>query len=184
MTISVIGCGSTAEGWFNTPSDLSIGVNDCLKWGKNTDWLVVINRKFDKEREDLIINSNPKRFFTTIYYWNKLFSHAETLRLQRFSKHVKKGHVYSSKTSPFVALSLAFNAGASDVIMFGTDMNDHPVIKDKLRDYELRQFERFCREIAKQGCQTWVSSEESKLSEFLPLWKKEQNLILEMPVDA
>lgn len=172
MTISVIGCGPTAEGWHNTPCDLSIGCNDCARFGKDTDWLVVVNRRFPSEREDFIIHSNPKRFFTTIYYWNKLFSHAETLRLQRFSKHVKKGHVYSSKTSPFVALSLAFNAGAKDVILFGVDLVSHPVIKDKLRDYELRQFERFCREIAKQGCQTWVSSKDSSLSKFLPVWKK------------
>lgn len=170
MIIACVGCGASAEGWFNTPCDISIGLNDCLKWGKNTDWLVVINRKFTKEREDLIITSNPKRFFTTIYYWNKLFSHSETLRLQRFSKHVKKGNVYSSKTSPFVALSLAFNAGAKDVILFGVDLVDHPVIKDKLRNYELRQFERFCGELAKQGTKVWVSSKDSSLSKFLPVY--------------
>lgn len=170
MTVSIIGCGPTAEGWFNTPCDLSIGVNDCLKWGKNTDWLVVINRKFPKDREAVIKASEPKQFLTTIDYWQKVFGPNQKLRLQQFSKHVKKGHVYSSRTSPFVALSLAFNAGAKDVIMFGCDLQNHPVIKDKLRDYELRQFERFCRELASQGCQVWVSSKDSSLSKFLPVW--------------
>lgn len=173
MVISIIGCGPTSEGWYNTPCDLSIGVNDAKKWGVHLDWLVVINRKFPPDREQIIKDSRPKKFFTTIDYWRKLFPKAETLRLQQFSKHVKKGHVYSSKTSPFVALSLAFNAGAKDVIMFGCDLNEshpHPVIKDKLRNYELRQFERFCREIAKQGTQVWVSCKDSSLSKFLPVW--------------
>ena len=170
MTVAVIGCGPTAKDWHNTPCDLSIGVNDCARFGKETDWLVVINRKFPPDRESIIKASKPQKFFTTIPYWQQQFPKAEMLRLQRFAKHVKKGHVYSSKTSPFVALSLAFNAGAKDVIMFGNDLNNHPVIKDKLRDYELRQFERFCREIAAQGCQAWVSSNESSLGKFLPAW--------------
>lgn len=172
MIISVVACGKTAEGWHNTPCDLSIGCNDCARFGKDTDWLVVINRKFPADREVVIKASEPKKFFSTIDYWQKQFPKSETLRLQRFSKHVKKGHVYSSRTSPFVALSLAFNAGANDVIMFGVDLTSHPVIKDKLRDYELRQFERFCRELAKQGCQVWVSSKDSSLSKFLPVWNK------------
>jgi hypothetical protein len=171
MIISVVACGASAEGWYNTPCEISIGCNDVLKFGKNTDWLVVINRKFPPDREAIIKASEPKTLFTTIDYWKKQFPLHSSLRLQRFSKHVKKGHVYSSKTSPFVALSLAFNAGAKDVILFGVDLVNHNVIKDKLRDYELRQFDRFCREIAAQGTRVWVSSKESSLSKFLPVWK-------------
>jgi len=165
-----VACGKTAEGWHNTPCDLSIGVNDCARFGKETDWLVVINRKFPPDREAIIKASKPKRFFTTIQYWQQQFPKAETLRLQQFSKHLKKGHVYSSKTSPFVALSLAFNAGAKNIILFGCDLNSHPTIKDKLRDYELRKFERFCRELAAQGTKVWVSSYDSSLIKFLKVW--------------
>jgi hypothetical protein len=178
MIISVIGLGQTAEGWHNTPCDLSIGVNDCARFGKNTDWLVVINRKFPTDREAIIKASECKKVFTTIDYWKKQFPKAEWIRLQQFSKHVKKGHVYSSKTSPFVALSLAFNAGARDVILFGVDLVSHPVIKDKLRDYELRQFERFCRAIVAQGTRVWVSSYDSSLSRFLSVWPS-----LDLPED-
>jgi|SRR6188768_1728024 len=170
MTISVIGCGKTADGWFNTSHDLSIGCNDCAKFGKDPDWLVVINRAFTPERENTIKETKAKKVFTTIKYWKDHFKDAENLRLQQFGKYLKKGHVYSSKTSPFVALSLAFNAGAKNVILWGVDLNSHPVVKDKLKNYELRQFEKFCRELAKQGTQVWVSSPESELSKFLPLW--------------
>jgi hypothetical protein len=170
MVAIIVGCGPTGKNWFNTPYDLSIGVNDCAKFGKDPDWLVVINRKFSPDREKTIKGTKAKKVFTTIKYWKEYFKNAEDLRLQQFGKYLKKGHVYSSKTSPFVALSLAFNAGAKNVILWGVDLNSHPVVKDKLKNYELRQFEKFCRELAKQGTQVWVSSEESALSNFLPIW--------------
>lgn len=170
MTIFIIGCGPTGEGWFNHPHDLSIGVNDCLKWGRNTDHLLVVNRRFSRDREEMILRSKPKKFFTTIPYFQKLFPGAEILRLQMYSKRVKKGQVYSSKTSPFIALSMAFNAGATNIVLFGCDLVSHPVIKDKLLDYELRNFQHICRELSLQGCHVWVSSKESSLSRFLPVW--------------
>lgn len=170
MTVSIVGLGFTAEGWYNTNCDLSIGCNDALKWGRNTDWLLVVNRKFGKDREELIRRSKPKRFFTTIPYFKQFFLKAEDLRLLRYSKHVEKGRVYSSKTSPFIALCLAFNAGAKDIILHGVDLTAHPVIKDKLRDYELRNFEHICKEMNKQGTTVWVSSDKSSLSKFLPVW--------------
>ncbi len=170
MLISVIGCGETGKRWFDTPCDLSIACNDAAKFGKDPDWLVVINRTFSPEREKTIKETKAKKVFTTIKYWKEYFKDAENLRLQQFGKYLKKGHVYSSKTSPFVALSLAFNAGAKNVILWGVDLNFHPVVKDKLKNYELRQFEKFCRELAKQRTQVWVSSEESALSNFLPIW--------------
>ena len=176
MVVFIIGCGSTAEGWFNHPHDLSIGVNDCLKWGKDTEWLLVVNRKFSAEREAIIRRSKPQKFFTTIPYWQDVFPKHETLRLQRYPKRVKKGHVYSSKTSPFIALSMAFNAGAKDVVLFGVDLVSHPVIKDKLRDYELRNFAHICQEMASQGTKVWVSSKESSLSKFLPLANIEDSI--------
>lgn len=175
MTISVIGCGKSAEGWHNTPCDLSIGCNDVKRFGKNTDWLIVVNRKFTPEREAIIKASKPKRFLTTIPYWRQQFPNAETLRLQRYDKHLKKGHVYSSKTSPFIGLSLAFNAGAKDIILFGVDLVDHPVIREKLLDYELRQYQSLCRSLHEQGTKVWVSSNNSLLSTFLPVARAGQS---------
>lgn len=175
MIVSVIGCGKSAEGWYNTPCDLSIGCNDVKRFGKDTDWLIVVNRRFTPERAAIIKASKPKRFLTTIPYWQQQFHNAETLRLQRYGKQLKKGHVYCSKTSPFIGLSLAFNAGAKDIILFGVDLNDHPVIKDRLRDYEVRQYANICRELKHQGTNVWVSSKESALSKFLPVFSMFQD---------
>jgi hypothetical protein len=171
MTVSIIGCADSAKDWFNTPCDLSIGVNDMKRFGKDPDWLVLVNRAFSPERASVIKSTKAKKVLTTIKYWQDHFKNSEHLRLQPFGKHLKKGHVYSSKTSPFIALSLAFNAGATDIILFGCDLKNHPVIKDKLLNYELRQWEKFCRMLSEYKVNVWVSSEESVLSKFLPVWK-------------
>ncbi|HXR80739.1 MAG TPA: hypothetical protein VN763_07475, partial [Saprospiraceae bacterium] len=128
MISQVIGCGASGKDWFNTPSDLSIGCNDCSKFGKDTDWLVVVNRHFTPEREKIILESKPKKLITHLQHWKKHFPQAEVIRMQQFGKHLKKGHVYSSKTSPFIAVSLAFNAGANDIILHGVDLIDHKEI--------------------------------------------------------
>jgi len=175
-TVFVIGCGESAKGWFNHDYNLSIGVNDCLKFSRDTDYLVLIDSlhgfKNEPERVKIISQSKAKvlSFSDT---WRKVFPKYERLRLQGFGKHLKKGHVYSSKSSPFVAASVAFNMGAKDIVLFGIDMKTHQALKEgsKLLDYELRNWERFTRMMAEQGTQCWVSSEVSVLSKFLPVWK-------------
>lgn len=172
MLVSIIGCGTTAKDWFNTPCDISIGCNDMARFGRDPDWLVLVNRRFTPEREKIIKATKAKRVLTSIKHWKDHFKNAEEIRMQQpFGKHLKKGHVYSSKTSPFIAMSLAFNAGATDIILFGVDLNNHPAIKDKLLNYELRQWELFCRKLKEYKVNVWVSSCESKLSNFLPIWK-------------
>lgn len=177
MTAVVIGLGSTAKDWFNNPHDLSIGCNDAAKFSKDPDWLVLIDSKVgfkrEPERVEIISKTKAKRVFTNGPTWKKEFPYYEEVRLQMFSKHLKKGHVYCSKSSPFVATSLAFNAGAKSIVLFGVDFKSHPLLKkgNKLFDYEMRQWERFCRLIADQGTQVFVSSDYSELSKFLPVWK-------------
>lgn len=174
MICSIIGCGTSAHKWYETQTDLSIGVNDCYKFGHAPDHLLIVDspKRFTKDRLE-IIKSTPSKFITRDDQWKGILPSYEKVRLQQFTKHLKKGHVYSSKTSTFVALSLAFNHGATDVVLFGVDLKTHSTFKpgNKLRDYELRQYEKFCRMLKEQGTQTWVSSEESSLSKFLPVYQ-------------
>lgn len=175
MTAAIIALGDSAKDWYNTPHDLSIGVQDCAKFGKDPDWLVLIDSKngFKNEPERLqtITRTKAKRVLTNGPTWKAEFPHYEQLRLQMFGKYLKKGHVYCSKSSPFVAVSLAFNEGAKNIVLFGVDFQDHKLLKGKLLDYELRQWEKFCRLIAEQGSQVFVSSEYSALSKFLPIYE-------------
>lgn len=176
-TAAIIGLGETGKDWINFPCDVSIGVQDCAKFGKDPDYLVLIDSKngFKNEPERLaaITRTKAKKVFTNGETWKREFPYYEQLKMQSFNKHLKKGHVYCSKSSPFVAVSLAYNMGAKNIVLFGVDMKSHPLFHEgtRLYDYEMRQWEKLCRLLADQGTQCFVSSEYSLLSKFLPVWK-------------
>lgn len=174
MIVNVVACGESASEWYETPCDLSIGCNDALKWGHPVDQLIVINspKQFTKERQE-IIKKTKATVFCHSDSWRGLIAY-EHLRLQQFTKHLKKGHVYSSKTSPFVAMSHAFNQGATDIILHGCDMVTHPTFHpgNKLHAYELRQIEKFARMLKEQNCQVWLGKDFGALAKFLPVYER------------
>lgn len=178
MTVFCIGCGSTAEGWFNHPHDVNIGVQDAIKWGKDTDYLVLIDslQGFKREPERVkLIGKSKAKILTNGDTWKSIFKNYEKLHLRPFGKYLKKGHVYSSKSSPFVALSYAFNLGATDIVFFGCDYVQHRLFHagSRMQQYELRNIEKICRMMSDQGVRVWVSSKESALSKFLNVWHYE-----------
>lgn len=174
MISGIIGCGQTSEGWQNTRHDFTIGVNDCFKFGYTPDHLLVIDspKRFTKERIEVMKQTKAK-LITRDDQWKSILGPSEKVRLQQFGKHLKKGHVYSSKTSTFVAMSIAFNMGAKDIILHGVDFKDHQVFHpgNRLYDYEMRQYERFARMLKDVGVRVWVSSNNSALSKFLNVFK-------------
>lgn len=179
MTCFIIGCGSSGRDWFTHPHDVSIGCNDSIKHGRDTDYLVLINalQGFKREKEKLdLIQSSRAKVLTNSDSWKSMFRDYEKIKLVTFHKHIKKGIVYSSKSSPFVAASIAFNMGAKDIVLFGVDMNTHHLFnpENKLRDYEVRNFERLSKLMAAQGTTMWISSNESALSKVLPVYQFER----------
>lgn len=179
MTCFVIGCGDSGKDWFTHPHDVSIGSNDSIKHGRDTDYLVLINAlqgfKREKERLDLIQSSKAK-ILTNSDSWKSMFRDYEKIKLVTFHKYLKKGMVYSSKSSPFVAASIAFNMGAKDIVLWGVDMNTHHLFnpENKLRDYEVRKFESLAKLMKAQGTMMCVSSAESALSKVLPVYRLER----------
>lgn len=179
MIVSVVGCGDSAKEWYKTPCDLSIGVNDCVKHGHEVDWLCVINApgKFTmkskngwQDRLFTITNSKPKKFFCHNANWKPYFPHAEFLALKPFMTSIKKGNVYKSKTSPIAAISLAFNAGATDILLFGVDFLNHPNFQGKMLKSELHEYQRLFWCLEEHGVRCWLGNVNSALKEFLKPW--------------
>ncbi len=170
MIVSVVACGESAWDWYKTPCDLSIGVNDCCRFWHPVNQLLLINqpKSFTPERLETIKNSKFDKVLTHSGTWDKIFPQAEKIRMQSFSKHLEKGHVYSSKTSPFVALSLAFNLGATNVILHGVDLVNHHAIKDKLLSYEIRNIQAFTKLLEDQGCNVWLAKDFGALNDTIP----------------
>lgn len=173
MIASIVGCGDSAKEWFKTPCDLSVGVNDCLKHGHQVDWLCIVNvpRKFKDQRWETIMASKPKRFICHDGRWKQWFPEAELTRLQRFRGSVKKGKILHSTTSPFVAINLAYNAGASDIILWGVDFLNHPVVKDKTLETELNEYRKLFEALEDKGVRCWLGSDGSVLSKYLKVYK-------------
>jgi hypothetical protein len=172
MIVSIVACGESAKHWFNTRCDISIGVNDCVKFGHEVDWLVVVNSplKFKGGRLQTITRSKPKRFLCHNSNWNAHFPNTELLTLKPFSGSVLKDRVYKSMTSPFVAITLAFNAGATDIILFGIDFLNHPNVKDKLLKSELKEYKRLFDSLESKGVKVWLGNDQTVLKEYLPVW--------------
>jgi hypothetical protein len=181
MTISVVACGQSAKEWFNTPCDKSIGVNDCLKFGQDTDYLVVVNAPFKFEpskangrvnRKEIILRSKARFITSLCMEWKKLKPSMDCISLSQFTKWAKKGMVYHSKTSPFIAMSIAFNMGATDIILWGVDFIDHPDFQQGKRntDFEIEQYVKFAGMISEQGCKVWVGNEGTRLNKHFEVY--------------
>lgn len=172
MVISISACGESGFDWGKTPCDYSIGVNDFFKFGYPANELLLVNspKSFTPDRLETIKSTKFDKVLTHSGTWDKIFPQNERIRMQSFSKHLEKGHVYSSKTSPFVAMSLAFNLGATDIILHGVDLIDHPAIKDKLLNYEIRNIQSFTKLLKDQGCNVWLSKPIGALKYIIPHW--------------
>lgn len=148
-SISIIGCGPTAPQWDGT--GLSIGVNDCWRFGKPTDHLVCVNTKkqFTDERLSWILNSQPTGFYTHYeeyreHFPKEVFVKLQENEFQKWRGRLQEGILQFSKTSPFVAISLAHKMGATEINIYGVDFVDHKVynptneveLKAEIRNYK------------------------------------------------
>jgi hypothetical protein len=174
MIVSVIGCGSSAQHWHKVPVDLSIMVNDAYKFGHQPDQLVVINfeRKFTPQRLAIIKATKPKRMFTHTATWKKHFPEAEVIRLSPFNGYIRKGMIYKSKTSPIVAMSLAVNQHATDIILFGVDFLNHKSYSNNTKhgQFEISNYLKFFDQLNKMNIKVWRGSAGSAFDNNLPLW--------------
>jgi hypothetical protein len=175
MVASVIGCGSSAQHWGKQQFDLSIGVNDCYKHGYQPDQLVIVNfpSKFDKQRMDTILKTRPKKVFTHTVQWKKHFSNVELLHLSPFTGYVRDNMIYSSKTSPMVAISLALKQGATDIVLYGVDFTNHKMYRkgQKHGDHEITQYLKFFKRIQEKKINVWLGAEGSCFDNHLPMYQ-------------
>lgn len=175
MTCNIIGLGDSAKHW--NGSGFSVGCNDAFKWGHKLNHLIVINHpsKFSKEPERFktIVESKPELFLSHTQAWRQWFPDMQHIRPSKLYGRLRKGTYYSAQTSPFVAMSHAFNLGAIDIILWGVDMVNHKVFHEtsKKQKEEIDNYNRFIKSLSKNGVNVWIGAEGSALN--LPIWKKD-----------
>lgn len=174
MICAIVGCGQSAAGWGEKKFDLSIGVNDCLKWGYPVDQLVLVNfqRKFTGDRLRTILATKAK-LWTHTNAWQKNFPHATVIKLTSFNGNIRNDLIYCSKTSPMVAMSLAIKQGAAEIVLFGVDMLTHQAYRvgTKNGDYEIKKYLQFFEQAKKRGVKMYRGASGTAFDVQLPLYK-------------
>lgn len=139
MTIHVIGLGATAND-FKPDGNLTIGVNDV----KGCDHQVCVDRPhvFAGSRLYTIENLNVKHFYSHLDDW-KFLSGFHKIGLKNIQAHNGRWNEFipSSNNSPFVACGIAYHFHhAKEIRLWGVDLNNHPNIKDEMRDQAVRDY--------------------------------------------
>lgn len=174
MTVSVVACGSTAEGWQNIPHDYSIGVNDAFKWAHKFNALLICNHKsrFTTNRQQTILDTRPIKLYTHCESWLDDFPDHVKVKLRSYDGHLYTERLTTADTSPIIAMSLAYQIGAKTIIVHGADFVNHSTYSahNPQTKEELRKYRGYIEALGRAGIQTYVSSKESALSEFTPVW--------------
>jgi hypothetical protein len=178
MIISVVAVGDSAQDWHETPCDLSIGCNDMKKWGQDPDWLVLVNvpRKFLK-RLEVIKQTQAKRILvSSLKEWIRYFPKAERLRrLVEYHQRtrVRIGAHYTLRTSPIICISLALEAGATDIILWGVDFTFHKVnAGTKSGEREIELYKDFFKKVEALGVTIWRGANGSVFDNVIPLYEQ------------
>lgn len=183
MTIHVIGCGESGKHWDG--SGYSIGVNDAFKWGFPVNELILVNRpdKFSPDRLKTILDCyRTGNILNDVYShkpadWNGkhfLPNYCLQLPLSPFVGRVKRGIIYKSATSPFIAISKAFTMGASEIIIWGVDFKTHKGFTDqnKAGQNEIFQYKKLIEAIQGQyGVSFFLGAGGSALEQFVDVKK-------------
>lgn len=172
MIFTVVASGESAQ-HFERHGTV-IGSNDCEKWGKPVDILILVNspHKF-KERIHTIKKSKAKVLTNSVANWKPYFQNCEKIsRLISFNKLILKNFVYSSQTTPIICLSLAIKMGAKEIIMWGVDFKNHAHFREgtKSGSREIDVYKRFFKECNRIGVKVYLGANNTAFDNTLPLW--------------
>lgn len=173
MIFTIVACGQSSNGWI--PRGTTIAVNDALRYGADTDYLILVNapRKFTKERLDIIRKSKAHVLTNSPKEWGKIFPNCEKItRMISFNSRILKGFVYSSATSPIIAISTAIRMGGTEIILYGVDMLNHRTYsqgtKKGLR--EIGVYQRFFQDCKRINVKVYLGALGTAFDEMLPLY--------------
>jgi hypothetical protein len=173
MIYTVVGCGDTAKDW--VPNGVSIGSNDCEKFGRGVNYLVLANHpgKFKADRIKTIKASKAKVLTTSQSKWKAIFPMCTQLqRVVAFNVRLIEGFVYTARTTPIMCVSLAIRMGATTVILWGVDMRTHHAYYEgsKRGNAEIALYKRFFAACKVAGVDIYLGSHGTAFDKVLPLW--------------
>lgn len=177
-SFTIVATGESAANWI--PHGYSIGVNDAWKFGRPTDALLICNRPetFSIERRKIIIESKPKDFYSNKANWAGHFPDWKRVRLHPWSGSLHNFHrsdgpsAYSSNTSPIIAITLAYNLGAKEIILWGVDFKSHHLFNDKNPETkrEVEAYLQVFEALKEKGVSVYRGADGTAFDNVLPLY--------------
>jgi len=170
-SITVLGCGQTGEQWDG--EGISLGVNDCWKFGKPTTYLLCVQtlqqwNRHPRERLQTIIESDPVKFYSHKQEWEKHFKQLEVIKIKRWNGKLN-GTIQFSRTSPFIAIVMAHLWGYEHIKLFGVDFTDHPHYSPgQSKDFgsEMNNYKQLITQLKDKGV-SFECPKESYLNQFI-----------------
>jgi hypothetical protein len=173
MIAHIIGCGPSGKHW--NGKGFSIGVNDCLKFDHNVDILVIVNSLNSyPERKKIVEDTRPRQTLYGISCWANHPCFTPIPTMVHWRGRLDKNHkIYRSKTSPFIAASMAYSMGYDKIVLWGVDFVDHPVVKDQKLRSEVGMYVSLQNALLKKGASMYLGAtndfeNEGALKGFLP----------------
>lgn len=171
----ILGCGETGSQWDGQGE--CIALNDAWKFGKPTKYLLCVQTimqmsppRQPKERLQTIIQSKPEKFLTHKKEWGRHFKQPvlEFIDIHRWKGRLDN-RIRFSRTSPFIALILAYLWGHKHVKLYGVDFNTHQHYSPgQSKDFvdEMKNYKELFRQLQSNGVTIEVTKE-SYLNNFL-----------------
>lgn len=86
---------------------------------------------------------------------------------------LQKGKLYKSKTSPFIAVTMAYSLGYDKIVLWGVDFINHRIVKGSKLKSEVANFESLQKALVKNEASMYLGgtnefTNQGALKEVLP----------------
>src|SRR5687767_1955232 len=181
MTYNILACGDSCANYHG--HGLSIGLNDCFKFGHKPNILGIFNHRnrFTQDRINTILKTRPVKFYADSESWQKYFPDMIQVKLRSWDGHLYKtpDRLAHAHTSPFIGMSLAYNLGATKIVLWGADFVNHDTWtkQNPQMAIEIRQYRQLIDALRREGIKVYLGCKGSLLEEFLTVDINEHSTI-------
>ena len=157
---------------FKPDGNFTIGCNDVARYHL-PDVLMVVS-SLPPERAEIVRASRPKKLLSHMPFWvshpsyEYIGSNMHPWR-QNDKNRLDKGIIYTSNNTPFMCCSWAFNQNYREIVLWGVDLMDHPLLRDSALERTWTDFSQLQEAFLKNNASMYLGSPGSVLD--LPAWK-------------
>lgn len=169
MTCHVLALGPSIHD-FRPDGNTTIGCNDIYRHFE-TDYLFVVS-SLPPARANFVENARPKKLFSSMPRWSnhscyEYIAHKMTPWREN-RPNVLGEWIYYSNNTPFIQASWAFNQGFKEIVLWGCDFTDHPLLREEALLKTYFDFQQLQKAMVEKGASMYLGNPGSILS--LPTW--------------